>query len=80
MITKAWVDREARRIARRRAIERGEELLRLRVEAGVTLREAGAIAGVDWSYIARIERAAVDPSVDVLTRLGLVYGAVRTAR
>ena len=75
VITRTWVDREVARIGRRRALECGDELRRLRSDAGLSLREAGATAGVDWSYIARIESAQAEPSLEVLTRLGLVYGA-----
>ena len=47
----------------------GEELRRLRKEAGLTQRELAKLAGVSQSLIARIESGTVDPRASTLRRI-----------
>jgi len=47
----------------------GEELRRLRREAGLTQRQLARLAGVSQSLIARIERGSVDPRASTLRRI-----------
>lgn len=44
-------------------------LRRIRVERGLTMDELAVDAGVDASFVARIERGVVNSSVDTLERL-----------
>jgi transcriptional regulator with XRE-family HTH domain len=53
----------------------GEEVRRLRLEAGVSLRELSAVTGIHTSHLARIEAADVHPSIEVLTKIGVALGA-----
>lgn len=52
----------------------GWNLRRLRVERGLTMENLAGDADVDPSYVARIERATVNASIDVLERLTAVLG------
>jgi len=47
----------------------GEELKRLRKEAGLTQRELARLAGVSQSLIARIESGTVDPRASTLRKI-----------
>jgi transcriptional regulator with XRE-family HTH domain len=53
----------------------GEEVRRLRSEAGVSLSALAAVVGVHRSHIARIEAGQAHPSLEVLTALGVALGA-----
>ncbi len=53
----------------------GWNLRRLRVGRGLTMETLAGEADVDPSYVARIERATVNSSIDVLERLTAVLGA-----
>lgn len=53
----------------------GWNLRRLRVERGLTMETLAGEADVDPSYVARIERATVNSSIDVLERLAGALGA-----
>lgn len=48
---------------------RGERLLRLRKERGITQTELGERLGVTQNQISRYERGAVNPSVETLIQL-----------
>lgn len=47
----------------------GDELKRLRKEAGLTQRQLALLAGVSQSLIARIEKGSVDPRASTLRRI-----------
>ena len=47
----------------------GEELRDARVAAGLTQEEVAARAGVDRSYLSRLEHGHQSPTVDMLLRL-----------
>ena len=52
----------------------GWNLRRLRAARGVSIEQLAGEADVDESHVARIERATVNPSVDVLDRLAGALG------
>lgn len=80
VISKTAVDREARRRLRHSALRTGDELHRLRSEAGVSLRELAAVTGIDASHIARIEKASVRASIHALTAISVALGADLSVR
>lgn len=47
---------------------------RLRVIRGISSETLAADAGVDRSYMSRLERAVANPTVDVLARIAKVLG------
>src|SRR5688572_18561107 len=53
----------------------GEEILRLRLDAGVSLRELGAVTGLDPSHLARIEKGKTRASLGALTAISVALGA-----
>ena len=74
-ITRAHVERESSRRLRRLYIRMGEDLRHLRLDAGLTLTELGAVVGVHRSHLARIEDGQAAPSLHVLTAIGVALGA-----
>src|SRR5262245_22610352 len=58
----------------------GEELRRLRLDAGVSLTILAAFVGVDPSHLARIEKGLAQPSFDLLERLAVALGADLSVR
>jgi transcriptional regulator with XRE-family HTH domain len=74
MITKASVEREARRQSLGRRLRLGEEIRRRRLETNVSLRALAAVVGVHPSHLARMERGEVEASIAVLTRLSIALG------
>ncbi|MCC6791064.1 MAG: helix-turn-helix transcriptional regulator [Thermomicrobiales bacterium] len=59
---------------RRSESEVGKQLTQARESLGWSLRQAERESGVSNSYISQIERGDVEPSPDVLRRLGAAYG------
>lgn len=57
----------------RRAI--GEQVLRLRSDAGISQSRLGRAAGVDQGYVSRLEAGLVEPSIAVMVAIGDVLGA-----
>lgn len=74
-ITQAHVEREASRRLRRLYLHMGENIRRLRLDAGLTLTELGAVVGVHRSHLARIEDGHAAPSLHVLAAIGVALGA-----
>lgn len=58
----------------------GQDIRRLRLDAGLSLRALALAAGVDHGHLARIEAGAVEPSFAVLTAIGEVLGADLSVR
>jgi transcriptional regulator with XRE-family HTH domain len=58
----------------------GDDIHRLRTEAGVSLESLARMAGVHKSHIARIESADVHASLSVLTAIGIALGADLSVR
>ncbi len=67
--------RESARRVRTQAVRVGFDVRRLRMDAGVSLRELGAVTEIHPSHLARIEAAQVQPSIEVLTKIGVALGA-----
>jgi transcriptional regulator with XRE-family HTH domain len=69
------IQRDARRrsVELRRAV--GESVRRLREDAGLTQAAVARAAGVDPSYLTRIEAGGREPGYEVLAALGAVLGA-----
>jgi transcriptional regulator with XRE-family HTH domain len=74
-LTRAAVTRETARRKRRLDLQTGEEIRRLRLDAGITLTALSAVVGVHRSHLARIEAGAASPSLEVLTAIGVALGA-----
>jgi transcriptional regulator with XRE-family HTH domain len=74
-ITPAYVRRESERLSRRLRLRVGDDVRRLRLDAGVTLTELSAITAVDRSHLRRIEAGTASPSLEVLTAIGVALGA-----
>jgi len=53
----------------------GDELRRLRLDAGVSLRQLGEVTGLDPSHLARIEKGRANGSVEALTAISIALGA-----
>ncbi|MDO8484474.1 MAG: helix-turn-helix transcriptional regulator [Candidatus Limnocylindrales bacterium] len=79
-ISRAHVARETARRMRRSDVETGEQIRRMRLDAGVTLTELARIVDVHRSHIARIESATARPSLEVLTAIGVALGADMSLR
>ena len=75
MISKTAVRRESARRVRSQAVRVGLDVRRLRMDAGVSLRELGNVTEVHPSHLARIESAQVQPSIEMLTKIGVALGA-----
>lgn len=60
---------------RRLGLQNGEDIRRLRTESGVSLAQLGSVVGVHKSHLARIEGNHVQPSLEVLTAIGVALGA-----
>jgi len=74
-ITSASVRIETGRRYRRIRLDLGDQIRRYRLDAGLTLTELGAVAGVDRSYLARIESGVASPSLEILIAIGVALGA-----
>ena len=60
---------------RRLRLHVGDEIRRLRLDAGLTLTELGSVTGVHRAHLARIETGTASPSLDVLLAIGVAMGA-----
>ena len=65
---------------RRLGLQIGEDIRRIRMQAGVSLGELSAIVGVHKSHLARIENGEAQPSLDVLSAIGVALGADLSVR
>ena len=74
-ISRTEVARETARRMRRLGLQNGEDIRRLRTESGVSLARLGSVVGVHKSHLARIEGNQVQPSLEVLTAIGVALGA-----
>jgi transcriptional regulator with XRE-family HTH domain len=74
-LTHAGIRREAERRGRRRPVLISEEIRRLRLESGVSIGTLAEYVGVDPSHVARIEKGASQPSLDLLERIAVALGA-----
>ena len=74
-ITRKFVQGEVARRMRHLDQQLGEDVRRLRLDAGVTVAKLAEIVGVHRSYIDRIEAGRARPSLPVLTAIGATLGA-----
>jgi transcriptional regulator with XRE-family HTH domain len=65
----------ARRLVERWSRDVGDEVRRLREDAGIGRATLAREAGVDVAFVCRIEDGVERPSTETLIRLGLVLGA-----
>jgi transcriptional regulator with XRE-family HTH domain len=65
---------------RRFWLQNGEEVRRMREEAGVSIGQLADVIGIHKSYLARIEAGLVRPSVETLTAIGIALGADLSVR
>ena len=79
-ISRTEVARETARRMRRIGLQCGEDIRRLRGEAGVSLAKLASVVGVHRSHIGRIEANQVQPSIAVLTAIGAALGADLSVR
>jgi transcriptional regulator with XRE-family HTH domain len=75
VISRTTVARETERRIKRQQIRTRAEVLNLRLDAGVSLRELGAATGLHPSHIARIEAAKTQASIEALSAIGVALGA-----
>lgn len=74
------IEREAAARLRTLTVDVGKEILRQRLDAGVSQTALAAAAAIDRSHLSRIERALVMPSVGTLTRLAAALGGELAVR
>lgn len=74
-ISRTQVERETARRMRRSDVDTGDQIRRMRLEAGVTLTEVARTVAVHRSHVARIESGLARPSLEVLTAIGIALGA-----
>jgi transcriptional regulator with XRE-family HTH domain len=79
-LSRTAVARETARRMRRLGLQNGEEIRRLRLDAGVSLAQLSEVVGVHKSHVARIESSQVQPSLAVLTAIGVALGADLSVR
>ena len=66
---------QARRLVDRLHRVLGEDARRLREDAGLTRAALAEAAGVDATYLARLEEGTVNPSLEAYARLSVALGA-----
>ncbi len=71
---------EAHRGASRLHRGMGEDVRRFREDAGLTRRQLAAVAGIDHTYLGRIEDAKSRSSIDTYAKLAAALGADLTVR
>jgi transcriptional regulator with XRE-family HTH domain len=74
-LTRKVVTSEVARRTRNLHLHGGEEIRRLRLDAGVSVNELAKVVGVHRSYLPRIEAGQARPSIDVLLAIGVALGA-----
>lgn len=65
---------------RRLGLQIGEDIRRIRIDAGASLAELSAVVGTHKSHLARIENGDVQPSLEVLSAIGVALGADLSVR
>jgi transcriptional regulator with XRE-family HTH domain len=74
------IDRETQRRMRqlRRAI--GADVERIRTDSATTLAHLATVAGIDRSFVGRVEAGIANPSLETLTALAVALGADLSVR
>jgi transcriptional regulator with XRE-family HTH domain len=79
-ISRTGVARETPRRMRRLRLQIGEDIRRIRMDAGASLGQLSTIVGTHKSHLARIENGDVQPSLEVLAAIGVALGADLSVR
>jgi transcriptional regulator with XRE-family HTH domain len=74
VVTQAFV-RRAREVSGTALSNVGGDIRHMHEDAGVTRAQLARTAGIDPSFLARIERGAASPSMETYARLALALGA-----
>lgn len=74
------IEREVRHRLRRIERRIGEDALRLRTDAGATRARVASIAGVDRTFLGRIESGDAHPSLETLIAIATAMGADLSVR
>lgn len=69
------IEREVRSRLRRLERRVGEDALRLRTDAGTTKARVASVAGVDRTFLGRIESGDAHPSLETLVAIATAMGA-----
>lgn len=69
------IEREVRHRYRRLVRSVGEDVVRLRTDAGARRAQVAAAAGLDRSFLGRIEAGSANPSLETLVAIGVALGA-----
>lgn len=75
VVTRIFVERETARLMRRMHLRTGEDVRRMRTDAGVSISALAKVVGIDKGHLARIEAGEANPSLQVLTAIGVGLGA-----
>ena len=67
--------RASKETARRAIAAFAADIIRLRADAGIVRTELARAAGVDQSYLARIERGQAEPTAEICARIAIALGA-----
>lgn len=79
-ISRTEVTRETARRLRRFWLQNGEQIRRLREEAGVSIGDLAGVAEIHKSYLARVEAGLARPSIETLTAISIALGADLSVR
>jgi transcriptional regulator with XRE-family HTH domain len=79
-LTVASIRLETDRLMRRHRLRIGDEVRRLRLDAGVTLTELSNATRLDRSHLRRIESGEAVASIEALTAIGVALGAELSLR
>lgn len=74
-LTRTGIARETRRLSMRMHRRVGDDVTRLRLDAGISRADLAVAVGVHRSHIDRIEAGTARPSLDVLLAIGIALGA-----
>lgn len=74
------IEREVRHRLRRLERRIGEEALKLRTDAGATKARVASVAGVDRTFLGRIESGNAHPSLETLVAIATAMGAEVSVR
>jgi transcriptional regulator with XRE-family HTH domain len=74
-ITRTEVTRESDRRMRRFWLQNGEDVRRIREDAGISIGQLAGVTGIHKSHVARIEAGVARPTIDVLSTIGVALGA-----
>lgn len=68
-------ERQVVRLTKQLHVVFGHEVRQLRLDAGITRRDLAKAAGINDSYLAKVEAGEARPSTEISVRIGLALGA-----